>query len=500
MNSEISHFRNVIAGVRWNAIGQVLSQVTRFGVSIVLARLLTPADFGLLAMVTAITGFLGIFQSLGTIGVIIQTKELPSELLNSLYVVNLSVGVLLAAFLALGGPVVAWVYGNPEVTVIAQVLGVNFIISSFGLVPMALLNRTMRFDRLVQIEFVAAMTQSVVAVLLAANGWKVWALVAGTLTQSSIFALLCRSSAVQLQFRFHWSEVKKVMRFGFSLMGSHIIDHWVANADKLIIGRFLGATSLGFYSLAWSLYTMPVTSITSLLNRVMFPALSRIQDDDPQLRDMLLRASAGIAFLTFPLMAGLCVLAYPFVISVFGEKWAAIVPVLTIFCPLGIVHSVTGMNGNLLLAKGRSDLLFKWNLGLGVVTILSFFVGLPWGTVGVAAAYGVAMVPLACVGCLITFRLVHLSFGDWLVNLRGYAVAAAIMAGVVFACRFALERAGESPPVVVAISVLTGMLTYLLVSLWIRPAALLDFAKMLPERIRTARFCATYLANEGTPH
>lgn len=496
MNTDGLHFKNVLSGVRWNAIGQVLGQAIRFGVSIVLARLLAPEDFGLLAMVVAITGFLGTFQSLGTLGIVIQTKDLSPLLLNSLYVVNITMGLLLAGLLAVAGPLLATLYGNSQVTLVAQVSGVNFVILSFGLVPKALVHRRMRFDRLVQIEFAASVAQSIVAVILAGLGAKVWALVAGGLAQSIAFSTLYHFSSAQLRLRFCWSEVRNVMRFGLSLTGSHILDHWVANADKLIVGRFLGATLLGYYSQAWSFYTMPITSITNLVNQVMFPALSRIQDDDKQLRQTLLRSTGGIAFVTFPMMAGLGIVAQPAVLSVLGGKWAPIIPLIMIFCPSGIIHSVTGMNGNVLLAKRRSDLLLWWNLGSGAVTVASFLLGLPWGIVGVAAAYSITMIPLCCLSCLITFRLIKLSFVEWLASLRGYAIATAVMASVVFACRLTLENRGYEPPFVLVLSVLAGVTSYISMVLFMRPTALFDFARMLPQIFRSTKLCSVLLASE----
>jgi PST family polysaccharide transporter len=228
----------------------------------------------------------------------------------------------------------------------------------------------------------------------------------------------------------------------------------------------------------------------------MFPALSRVQNDDYRLRETLLRATGGIAFITFPLMVGLGIIADAAVIVILGTKWAAIVPLVMIFCPIGMIHSVTGMNGNILLAKARSDLLLYWNLGLGVVTIGSFLIGSFWGIVGVAVAYGVAMIPLACVGCFLAFRLIDMSFVKWVNNLTRYAINTSIMAVVVLACRIGLSTIGADPYAVLGVTIPVGVLAYFLVSLVIPPPALMDFARILPERIRIGKFYMASSAGE----
>lgn len=477
----------VFSGIRWGVLGQVASQVLRFGSSIILARLLAPEDFGLLGMALVITGFAGIFYSLGTSGAIVQKETLSPELLSSLCIINIAMGCIIAAILAVSAPLMAVLYDTPGVAPIIQVLGVTYVILALGLVHAALLRRDMRFDRLVQIEFVRSVVQGSVAICLAYLDWKVWALVVASITSSMVSTcLLWWVSPWHFQWTFRWSEVKAVMGFSLNLTGAQISEYLLRNTDKFVIGRFLGATSLGYYSMTYSLYVVPQEAIRGILSRVLFPAFSRMQNDDAQLRKVLLRAISGVALLMFPLMLGLGTVASPFVIGLFGEKWRPIIPLVMIFSPIAILLPIGTVTGQLFLAKGRSDWLLKWNLAAGTVIILSFICGLPWGIVGVSVAYATVMLPLTYLSCAIPFRLINLPMADLLTTLRPYASASAIMVIFVLCCRLILEYIALSPIVVLAVSVLWGAMIYMaIIFLW-RPPVLCDVARLLP--MRWARF------------
>jgi PST family polysaccharide transporter len=184
------------------------------------------------------------------------------------------------------------------------------------------------------------------------------------------------------------------------------------------------------------------------------------------------------------MMIGLGVVAHPFVVVVFGDRWSPTAPLIMIFALTGVFHSITGVTTNICLTKGRSDWLFWWGFVVGAVTITGFFCGLPWGIVGVAAAYAIVMVPLACLGLVFPFRLINLPFSDLLVTLRPYAGASVGMGGVVLGLRLMLENAGYEPLWVLPICVLTGIVSYMSIILRINPPAFADLIRLLPVRFR----------------
>jgi lipopolysaccharide exporter len=493
-----SQSSSIASGIRWSAVGQVLGQIIRFASSVVMARLLSPEDFGYFGMALVITGFLGIFQSLGSIGIIVQKQEIASALLDSLHVVNIFMGFILAGLLAASGSWIATLYDDQVVVSVARVLGLTFIASSFGIVPLALLNRNMLFDRIVLIEITATVCQVVVGILLAALGWGVWSLVCGNLANSVVLTVLCFASCSQrLRWRFDWSEIQSVARFGLSLTGNHVVDHWISYADKFLIGRYFKAATLGYYSLAWSLYSLPVQSVTGLVNRVLFPAFSRLHQDEAALRRVVLRAVGGLAFVTFPIMIGLILTAEPLVLAVYGVQWVPAIPLIIILAPVGILQAMTGINSNVLLAKGRSDWLLWWNLGSGAFTIISFFCGLPWGVVGVAAAYGIAMLPLSFLSCVIAFHLIKIPLVELFVTVRPYAVASAVMAASVLVCRQVLEHWGYALVPVLTISILAAVIVYIAIVLLVQPAALHDYLWMFPARLKTTKMWAKLFTGDA---
>jgi PST family polysaccharide transporter len=470
---------SIFSGTRWTAVNQIGTQVIKFGVAIILARLLVPQDFGLMAMAIVVVGFIDLFKDLGTVAAIIQRKELSYELLSSLFFLNALFGLLAGVTIAFSAPVVGWVYGDPRLTPILQVLAVTFPVSSLGLVKRALLEREMRFDRLARVELTATGIRGAAAVAFAFLGWGVWALVGGTITGSVVSTMLLWLVVPwNPQFRFKWSEVRMVFHFSLNLTGSQLVRYVMLNTDKIIIGRFLGATPLGFYSLAQRIFMTPIGTITNVLSTVLFPGFSRIQDDDVQIRQKYLRACGGISLITFPLLAGLWAIAPLFVLVVFGSKWAPVIPLIMILIPVGIIQSIANTVGIIYLAKGRTDWLFIWEVIAGTCITLSFICGLHWGIIGVASAFLIAMILLTYPAFAIPFRLIDLKFMELVSTLRPYAVATLIMVSLVLGFRFTLEQIGFEPLSILIFCVIIGVVVYTAIILLTRPQGLADFQKM----------------------
>jgi PST family polysaccharide transporter len=274
--------------------------------------------------------------------------------------------------------------------------------------------------------------------------------------------------------------VKKVIGYSLNLTGSSIIEYATRNIDRFIIGRWLGSALLGHYSIANRFCMLPLDTVTPVLMRVLFPTLSRLQDDLAQLQKIFLRACGGIAFITLPLMTGLCILAGPFVLGVLGPKWKPVIPLLMLLSPIGVFRSVSAPANGILLAMGRSDWLFRMMLVAGITVTGSILCGLKWGIIGVASAYAIATVPLTLMQFAVSFRLIKLKFSDLWRSLRPYILATAIMAGPVLACKLMLENIGFESYLVLAISVLLGIVVYASMMLFMRPPAVADLLRILP--------------------
>jgi PST family polysaccharide transporter len=403
-------------------------------------------------------------------------------------------GFITGLGVALFGPALAWLLGNPALTAILQVLAITFVISSLGNVKRALLQRELSFNTLAQVELLSALMNGATAIILALCGWKVWALVAGSIAGTvTATAHLWISVPWRPRWCCRWPKIKTVIGFSLNLTGSQILNYFIFNADHIIIGRFLGATPLGFYALAQRILMTPVLFITQTLTKVLFPAFARIQDDDAEIRQKYLRACSGMAMVNFPLMAMLGIVAHPFVIAVFGAKWIPLHPLIIILAPIGLIQSIATTVGVIYLAKGRTGWLLWWQIISGVLTTASFLIGLKWGVLGVASAYGVTILILTYPAFAIPFRLIGLKFVDLVSALRPYALATAVMSVLVLGCRLTLEQWGFEVFVVLTFCLGTGAVAYTAIILLLRPVALEDFQRMFFLKIKRRSFAETSL-------
>ena len=478
----------VFSGVRWLAVGQVATQAARFLVAIILARLLAPAEFGLMAMAAVFTTIAELFATLGAGPVIVQRREVPDALLRSVALLGVTVGLLLTSLLVLGGWLSAGFFAEPRVRGVVIGLGCTFAIASVGLVPDALLQRAMRFDRLVLIDILQLVSNSTVSITLAFMGCGVWSLVVGNLTGAVVrSAALVIASPWPLRFGFDRAALHGVVGFSASVLGFNLVQYLARYTDRLLIGRLLGATSLGLYDYAFRFYTYPLDVITNVLIRVMLPTFSRMQGDVEQLGRAFLRANGAIAFVTFPMMAGLAVVADPFVNVVLGEQWRPIIPLIQILAPVALLTAMGATTGQIFLASGKAAFRFWWGIIYTTVIVLAVAVGVRWGIRGVAASLAIVMVPINVAAFWLALRLVHLGLGDLWRALRSTAALTALMALIVTLLRLGLTRAQVPAVAVLAGCVAAGALWYVAGARRFPPHALTDLYQVLPAALRRQR-------------
>jgi lipopolysaccharide exporter len=453
-----------VSGIKWSTISQVGRQGTQLLTTVILARLLTPSDFGLVGMAMVIVGFIGIFKDLGTSAAIIQRKELSESLLTSIFWINVGFGILAMIILYFFAPVGAMLYHEPRVTVVLQVLSTSFFISSLGILHQALLERSVSFESLAKLELISVFVGAIVGIGLALNNRGVWSLVFQTLTTVSIATvLLWQSSSWRPQWLFHWNEVKAVRRFSLNLTGYNIFNYFARNVDYLLIGRYLGAQDLGYYTLAYRILLFPLQNISAVIGRVTYPVFSTIQDDNKRFASAYLKVVEGIALIAFPLMMGVLALAKPFILTFFGEKWQQVIPLVMILAPIGLIQSVGATVGPIYQVKGRTDWMLHWGFGAGTFTILSIIIGLYWGIVGVAAAYAIASLILLYPNFAIPFRLINLKFVQMLKVLRRSLLNSSLMFITVILVRAVLPP-WFSDFAVLGVSVAVGTVTYAVTS------------------------------------
>ncbi|MEJ7650100.1 MAG: lipopolysaccharide biosynthesis protein [Nakamurella sp.] len=365
--------------------------VLQVGSLVVLARLLTPAQFGLVAMVTAITGIAEILRDFGLSSAAIQAKNISHAERSNLFWVNVGIGtVAAAAAAALSGPIGAW-YGQPEIPAIVLVLAPLMIVSGATTQFRADLSRSMRFTALARTDITAQVASIAVAIVAAALGAGYWSIVA---QQGAFVIATFVMSAAQSRLRPSWYRrgvsLRRFFRFGGGLLGMQLLGYTTNNVDTAALGAVWGPSQVGIYGRAYQLLIVPLNQVANALLRVMLPVLSKVQDDDERFLAYVRRAQliCGYGFGgAFSLAAGLAV---PLVAVLFGPGWDGVAPVFAILAIGGVFRGLAQVTYWITLAKGLTGSQLRFYLMARPFMILCLLAGLPWGAVGVAVGHTVA--------------------------------------------------------------------------------------------------------------
>ena len=358
--------------------------------TIVLARLLRPEEYGVIAMVVAVTAFAGLFRELGLSASTIQRKEINDKQLSTLYWVNVLIGVVLTIATAAASPLVAWFYKRPELIPVTLALSLNLLVASFGTQQSALLNRNMQFGRLAAANLAGALVTVVLSIALAVRGLSYWSLVFGSLAGGLVTSLLLNLlSGWRPGLPTRGTGLRATVAYGANITAFDFVNYFQRNLDNILIGRVWGANALGFYSRAYALLMFPIQNIRGPINAVAFPAMSRLQDRPNELRAYYLSTTRLIAFLSMPLTAFLFVTSEPIVRIVLGEEWVRAASIFSYLAMAAFIQPAAGLAGSLLLSQGNSRRYFACGFFNAVVLSLCFVGGLPWGPEGVALAYAI---------------------------------------------------------------------------------------------------------------
>jgi O-antigen/teichoic acid export membrane protein len=375
----------------------VVSQGLKFfvgmGATIVLARLLTPQDYGLVGMVGVIAGFISIFKDLGLASATIQKAEVNEAQINTLFWVNIVFSTAIMILTAALAPLVARFYGEPRLVWITVAYAAGFLLSGLTVQHEALLKRRMRFTALALTEIFSLLVAISVAIVLALYGATYWALVFSHLSRGVAYALsvwiACgwRPGAPSIN-----SGVRSMLAFGGNLTGFSVINYFARNLDNLLIARFWGSEQLGLYERAYQVLLFPIDQMNAPIAYVAVPALSRMVDSPDRYRLAYLRILEKVAILTMPLMAFLIATADWMVLLVLGPKWTGAGRIVAFLGIAGFAQPICNTAGWLYMTQGRTHHMFQWGLIGGTISIIAIVAGLPWGGVGVAASYSLTYV------------------------------------------------------------------------------------------------------------
>lgn len=409
-------------------VAQAIRFVLNLGSTMVLARLLDVADYGLVAMVTAITAFATMFKDLGLSAATIQRSTITHEQVSTLFWVNVLFGSMLTLLMVGVSPGIAWFYGDWRLMPVGAALSLVYLASGFSVQHQALLTRQMRFRQLATIDLSALTSGVLVAIASAFLGAGYWTLVLLPLTVSVVSALL-----LWLVCPWHpgkpvrYAGVRPMLSVGGFLTGFQVVNYFGRNMDAVLVGRWWGATALGYYTRAYSLLMLPIGQINNPITAVVMPSLSRLQDDPARFRRLYSAYVSTLSMVTLPVVAFLIVLANAVIAVALGARWS---PAAEIFQALGwaaLPQVVLNTTGALMISTGGTRRMFLLSLFAVAGAVLSFCIGLPYGAKGVAVAYAIfnwlSLLPLlvgAVWGTPVSTR--DILAATW----RGYVLAAVV--------------------------------------------------------------------------
>lgn len=465
----------VLHGVAWKIVSQVVVQLSRIVVAVVLARLLSPHDYGLAAMVLVFAALIFIFSDLAFGAALVQRRAISELDRSTAFWMTFAGGLAFTLIgFALSGPI-ARLYGEPEVQPLFAALSLSFFVTALGTTQKALLTREMDFRSLEVRLMVGTVAAAAVGIGTAAFGAGAWAIIAQQLVLAAVStALLWFSSRWRPRFRFSLASLRSMSGFTGNVLGTQLLFFLSRNTDNFLIGRFLGSSALGAYALAYNLVFLPLSRVASPIQEVLFPAFSRLQADSRALASAWLRVNRLVAAVCLPALLGLVIVAPEFVVVVLGAKWEAAVPVIQILAWAGLLQSLQRLNSSVLQACDKTGTLFRFSLVASTANVVAFAIGLRWGIVGVAAAYALSNTFLQPFYTWLTARAVGLSFGSTIRNFSGVAQASLLMAGGAFLVRSLLVEEGVADGLRLAICVFVGVTLIVPCMAWRAPEAVAE--------------------------
>jgi O-antigen/teichoic acid export membrane protein len=456
--SAASLHQKAVSATFWSAIDAFVRQGLQFLVTLFLARILSPRDFGTVGLLSVFIGLAAVVVDSGFALALVQKKEVSDDELSSVFLFNLGTSLSVAALLCCAAPWIAAFYAMPVLEPLTWLLAANLVVGALGTIQNLLLSRKLNLRRQCIISLTAQTISGAFAVLLAFRGFGVWSLGIQTLVASILNTLLLWvSSSWRPRLIFSISAIRSLFRFSSFLLLSSLLDTLFGRINSLIIGKFYSAEDLGYYSRADNTRLIPGAMISSIITRVAFPFLAASQNDKSYLANGLRRAATFAMMINFPLMLGMAVTAPSLVVLLFGEKWSPCVPYLQILSFAGLLWPLHVLNLSLLTALGHSNLFFRIEVVKKVAGILLLSIASFFGITAIAWSAVLAGVVAFVLNAHYSGRLV--GYGPWrqVADLVPYANAALVMC----LCTWSITLTPlVSPVMLLAVQILVGSLVY----------------------------------------
>ncbi|THB68615.1 MAG: lipopolysaccharide biosynthesis protein [Gammaproteobacteria bacterium] len=437
-----SEFKNkVLSAVRWFALIKFASQAFAWFMTFFVMTILKPEDYGLFALATVVIGLLTLVSELGLGAVLVQKEKLTLYQKQQIYGLVIVTGVIICLIVMCSAPLLSYIYKEPRLLFITIVLGLQFLLVPFQVIPFSLLERELDFKKRSGVEFFSAVIGGLSTLIAALNGMEVWSLVIGNLM---VLVVKIIGLNIVAPFRhkpiFDFSGIRDMLSFGGYTIGSRSLWFIYSNADVMIAGLFLKTKDVGLYKFATHIASLPAQKISPIVNQVAFPAFSRIQHDKELVGAHYLKAVSLMSLVAFPILWGFACVA-PSIPFYLGDHWSEAVFPLQLMCFVTPFRMLNSLTQPITSGIGRADISFRNQLYFAVVLVSSYLIGCwQWELIGLVCAWAFSFPLVSMRNLYFSLPLISVSLFDMLKRLVRPMAISCVMAGTVFVLRALLIK------------------------------------------------------------
>lgn len=472
--------QKTVKGVLWSTIERFSVQGIQFIVMIIMANMLTPHDYGLVGMLAV---FIAVSQSLVDSGFsqALIRKQDRTEIDNStVFYFNIIVGFILYGLLYAAAPLIADFYNEPQLIAITRVIGLSVLFNSLVVVQRALLTIKIDFKTQAKAALTATIVSGGIGIWMAATGYGVWSIVAQQLINLGVNTiLLWILSRWRPLWNYSWNSFSELFGFGSKLMVSGLIDTVYRNIYLIIIGRVFSASDLGFYTRAHQFTDFPSSNLTGIIQRVTYPVLCSIQNEDERLANVYRRFLRLSAFIVFPLMMGLAAVAEPLILTLLKEQWLFTATLLSIICFSMMWYPIHAINLNLLQVKGRSDLFLKLEVYKKIIGVCILCITIPIGLIAMCIGSIFSSMIALIINTYYTGKLINVGFFRQMRDLLPILLLSVSMGIIVY---FVIKFLPILPIYQLTIGILVGIIFYISMSSFFKMKEFKDLLQLLKVR------------------
>ncbi len=460
--------KKVVSGLLWKFGERITAQIISLVVSIILARLLSPDEYGAVALIMVFITIANVFVANGFGSALIQKKDADNLDFSSVFFINLGISVVLYFIIFFSAPFIADYYELPILAPGLRVIGVRIIVAAINTVQQAYVSRHMLFKRFFWSTLFGTLISGVVGIAMAYKGYGVWALIAQYLTNTCTDTLvLWFTVRWRPQLKVSFTRAKDLISYGWKLLVSALLDTGYNQVRSLIIGKMYTKEDLAFYNQGDKYPGLIVTNINTSISSVLFPALSENQSDKEKVRNMTRRAIQVGSFLMWPMMVGLCVAAGPLIRLLLTEKWLPCVPYLRIFCFTYGLWPIHTANLQAINAMGRSDLFLKLEVVKKLIGIVTLVAALWYGPLAIAWSLVVSGIISTFINAYPNIKLLNYTYREQMQDILPAFLIAVIMGAVIYP----ISVIGFGDAVTVILQVVAGAIVYFVLSVVTRQEA-----------------------------